>query len=207
MVPRRGRHHHWREETLVVARRRSAWLRPRRSGPKPPRCQSCQAVDAQASERARFCPARYDHRQASILWCGEAGDHARRRASFAQGPEQSGGEFSSTYPATGEDHEAVQVTAPTSALRLNPRPDRQPLPNSSPRHAISPLSRAARGRDEDVERDRPSSGSLIADLVPYLDPRRISLQCHPHVCLALTSFPSSREGSSRRPDTSERKAR
>lgn len=87
------------EETLALARRGSGWLRPRCSGPKSPRCQGCKAVDAQASERARICPARHDHRQASILWCGEAGDPTRRRAPFSQGLEQSGGEFSSTYPA------------------------------------------------------------------------------------------------------------
>jgi len=45
------------------------------------RCQGCQAVDAQASETAGLCPARYDHRQASILWCAAkrevipAGEH------------------------------------------------------------------------------------------------------------------------------------
>jgi len=44
-------------------------------------------------------------------------------------------------------------------------PDRQPLSNSPPRHSISSLSRAARGRDADVERDRPSSGGVIPDRV------------------------------------------
>jgi hypothetical protein len=63
----------------------------------------------------------------TVLRCGETGDHARRRASLAQRPEKSGGEFSSTDPKTGEDHEALQVSATASALRFHPRPDRQPL--------------------------------------------------------------------------------
>jgi len=35
----------------------------------------------------------------------------------------------------------------------------------------------ASGRDADVERDRPSVGRLITDLVPHFNPRPITLQC------------------------------
>src|SRR6266403_2226846 len=57
----------------------------------------------------KFGQAGHDHRQAGQLWCGEAGDHARGRASAAQGPEQPGGEQSPADPKARTDHEAFQV--------------------------------------------------------------------------------------------------
>jgi transposase-like protein len=51
---------------------------------------------------------------------GEAGDHARRRASAAQRSQQPGGEFSSTDATTRADHEALQVTAAGAAVPFQP---------------------------------------------------------------------------------------
>jgi hypothetical protein len=41
----------------------------------------------------------------------QAGNHAGRRASPAQGPEQPGGEFPPTDLTTRADHEALQIAA------------------------------------------------------------------------------------------------
>jgi hypothetical protein len=107
-----------------------------------------------------------DRRQASILWCGEAGDHARRRASLAPGPEQSGGEFSSTRPTRGEDHEALQVSATSSAFRFHPRPDCQPLSRFPPRYSIRPPSRTASGSLGYLAPNRTSSHRMNQGLTP-----------------------------------------
>lgn len=89
---------------------------------KSPQCQGCKTPDAKASQGSRPFATCDDHRQAPILWRRKTRYHARRRASLAQGLEQSSREFPSADPKTGEDHKAVQVGTTSSALRFHPRP-------------------------------------------------------------------------------------
>lgn len=114
-----------------------------RAGAKSPQCQGCETFDAQDPERAKRFAACDDHRQAALLRRGEAGDHARRRASSTQGTEQSGGELPSARTTKGKDHEALQVSATASVFRVHPRPDRKPLSHSPPRYSIRSPSRTA----------------------------------------------------------------
>lgn len=93
----------------------SSW----RFGTKSPQRQGGKAPDAQAVAEPGQSAAGDDHRQTSFLRRRKAGSHARRRASFAQRLEQSGGEFSSADPATRADHEALQVTATSTTLRVH----------------------------------------------------------------------------------------
>ncbi len=53
-----------------------------------------------------------------------------------KGLNKSGGKLTPADPTTGEDHEAVQVPTPASALRLHPRSDRQPVSLFSPQPFI-----------------------------------------------------------------------
>src|SRR5271165_4430664 len=79
-----------------------------------------QATVPQAAEEAGTSASCADHRQAEKLRGGEAGDHARRRASAAQRSQQPGGEFSSTDATTRADHEALQVVAAGAAVPFQP---------------------------------------------------------------------------------------
>ena len=69
-----------------------------------------------------------DHRQAEELCCGEEANHARCRASPAQGPEQPGRTLASTDAATGTTDAPLQVIWTSSALFVGAWPDQQCLP-------------------------------------------------------------------------------
>jgi putative transposase len=115
-------------------------------------------------------------RQAAILRRSKARDHAGCRASLPQRVEQSG----------GEDHEALQVSETSPALRLHPRSDRQPVSHSSPRHFIRLPSPTAGSGDPDVEPARPSSGSLMTDLnaTPPIQADKFTMpRRHMRVCM------------------------
>jgi hypothetical protein len=111
------------------------WLCSRCSRPEPPKCQGGKAFDAQAAERTGPTTACHDHRQASVLWCSTAGDHAWYRAPVSQRLEQPSREFSSADPTMGTD-QAFQVSRSDTALRLHPRPNRQLF--YIPRHEMHP---------------------------------------------------------------------
>lgn len=101
----------------------------------------------------------------------KARDHAGCRASLPQGVEQSGGEFSAASPAARADHEALQIAATSTTLRLHPRSDRQPVSHPAPRHNLRPSSRTARGGDEPVGEDCPTMRNMCG--------QRLSLALHP----------------------------
>jgi putative transposase len=79
----------------------------------PDRCdkESAKRPLAQADEETGSSASYANHRQAEKLRRGRAGDHARRRASAAQGPQQLRGEFTLAGTTTRADHETLQVTA------------------------------------------------------------------------------------------------
>src|SRR5438105_7191320 len=66
-----------------------------------------QAATPKAAEEADAAATRHDHRQACQLRRGEEGDHARHRASAAQGIEQQSGEFAPADAPTRAANEAV----------------------------------------------------------------------------------------------------
>jgi putative transposase len=74
----------------------------------------------QAPEEAGASASGADHRQAAQLRCRQAGDHARRRASAAQRPQQPGGEFPPTNTTTRAVYEAFQVAAAGATFSFRP---------------------------------------------------------------------------------------
>lgn len=163
MASRRGRNIDPRYEALAVAHSRSEGFRPGGSRPKPSKCRSGKALDAEAVERPGPRAAGNDHRQASILRRSKARDHVGCRASPPQRSEQSGGEFSSAHPATRADHEALQITATFATLRLHSRSDCQLVPYPKPRYFRQSSSRTAHSGDESVDENCASVIGWICD--------------------------------------------
>ena len=81
------RHQLRREEALALACRRPGRLRSRCSRPEPARQGGRQTAVPQAPQEAGSSPSCARHRQAEELRRCQAGDHARGRASAAQGPQ------------------------------------------------------------------------------------------------------------------------
>ncbi len=92
----------------------------RRSCANQKKQESCAAVDAQAAQGTRHHSPRHDHRQLGSYAAAKERNHAWRRASVSQGPEQPRREFPPCRSTTGAKHEAVQVEPAMSALRFHP---------------------------------------------------------------------------------------
>ena len=127
-APRRGDKWHLDEVVISIAGKKHwLWRAVDQAGvvldvlvQQPPRQEGSQTPVAQTAEEAGTCTACFDHRQAEKLCRGQAGDHARRRAPSAQGPQQPGGEFPPTDATARADHEAVQVTAAGAEVSCHP---------------------------------------------------------------------------------------
>src|SRR3954470_14706362 len=104
--------------------------------------------------------------QAEILWGGEEGDHAGRRAPPAQGAEQPGGKLTPANKATRTPSEAVQVGPTGSAFPVRPRPAQQPLPPAPPPNPCNRLSRRADTRLPGVARPLRHPAGRIARSTP-----------------------------------------
>ncbi len=88
---------------------------PRRSGPRASE-QSCSAEIAQkAAKEARFQTGENHHRRVAIV----QGRHARTWLSRPTLPRSIAGEQPSASATTGTKDATVQVTGPSSTLRLN----------------------------------------------------------------------------------------
>ena len=121
-------------EALAVARGRSEWLCARRPGPAPKRHARCAAAHEEAPEIRRHAAARDDHGQAPFVRRCESEDGPWRGTSPAQGPEQSGKEFSSADAATRAHHEALQIRWTGTTVSIGSRSGVESLPHSLSRN-------------------------------------------------------------------------
>ena len=84
-------------------------------------------VFSQAPQGLALRPTDADHRQTHELCRSEKANHARCRASPAQGSEQPCRTLASTDAATRKTDAPLQVTRPCTALFVGTRPDQQCL--------------------------------------------------------------------------------
>ena len=107
-APHRGDKWHLDEVVITIAGKKQwLWRAVDQQGfvldvlvQEPARQEGRQTPVPQAAEEAGTSASCADHRQAEKLRRRQAGDHARRRASPAQRPQQSCGEFPPTDPTT-----------------------------------------------------------------------------------------------------------
>jgi putative transposase len=118
-------------------------------------------------------PKRYYNRQAAILRRGQAPGHAARRASLAQRPQQSGGEFTCSVAKTGADDAAVSITGWLAAFRhnlLRHQKSLRPVPITSLRTSNPHAPPASNGRME----GRHHEGMILSELTLDADTQQLT---------------------------------
>ena len=113
--------------------------------------------DRRAAERLMRKLIRKQARNPRVLVTDKLGSYGAARRSLgltieppAQGAQQSRRKFASADAATRADHEAVQIRPTRSAVRLNSRSNRQPVPLPSPQPDLSRISNASVRCDDGV---------------------------------------------------------